>query len=299
MAKKIKVIRKTDRLSVAFSAYNDLLNIEYEIIIKNGGCIESFVEKKFSVPTACNLEKEILISFSKENFYHLTGFHHSTLTRLMQYNRNGKTQSDFYDDVKNGKVTVADLQNSERKDYILNRLEILSNLEKIIDRASNLRDYDGFLYVKNKTNGVVRGKEKIRTANCFIYNNENDLTFPEADNIFIFFSVNEVKTYPPKQPRFLTYYMNPCSIVFKENIDEENYNFGHNKITVLVRKKDYANNKRETLYIAPGYAVNRLNIIKKELDYYKADKNRLKEVLLHPKATEEFKRDVMAIMETL
>lgn len=299
MTKKIKVIKNSDKLSAAFSAYNSLLNIEYEIIIKNGGCIESFAEKKFSAPTACNLEKEILISFFKENFYHLTGLHHSNLTKLTQYNRNGKTQANFYDDVKNGKVTDEDLQNSERKDYILQRLEILSSLETIIDRASNLRDYDGFLYVENKKNGVVKGKEKIGAANCFIYNNENDLIFPEADNIFIFFSLNGVKTYPTKQPRFLTYCTNPCSIVFKENVEEEDYNRGHNRLTVLVRKKDYANNKRETLYIAPGYVVNRLNIIKKELEYYKADKNRFEPVLRHPKATEEFKKELLSFMESL
>ncbi len=299
MTKKIKVIKNSDKLSAAFSAYNSLLNIEYEIIIKNGGCIESFAEKKFSAPTACNLEKEILISFFKENFYHLTGLHHSNLTKLTQYNRNGKTQANFYDDVKNGKVTDEDLQNSERKDYILQRLEILSSLETIIDRASNLRDYDGFLYVENKKNGVVKGKEKIGAANCFIYNNENDLIFPEADNIFIFFSLNGVKTYPTKQPRYLSYCTNPCSIVFKENVEEEDYNRGHNRLTILVRKKDYANNKRETLYIAPGYVVNRMNIIKKELEYYKADKNRFEAVLRHPKATEEFKKELLSFMESL
>ena len=299
MTKKIKVIKNSDKLSAAFSAYNSLLNIEYEIVIKNGGCIESFAEKKFSAPTACNLEKEILISFFKENFYHLTGLHHSNLTKLTQYNRNGKTQANFYDDVKNGKVTDEDLQNSERKDYILQRLEILSCLETIIDRASNLRDYDGFLYVENKKNGVVKGKEKIGAANCFIYNNENDLIFPEADNIFIFFSLNGVKTYPTKQPRYLSYCTNPCSIVFKENVEEEDYNRGHNRLTVLVRKKDYANNKRETLYIAPGYVVNRMNIIKKELEYYKADKNRFEAVLRHPKTTEEFKKELLSFMESL
>ena len=299
MTKKIKVIKNSDKLSAAFSAYNSLLNIEYEIVIKNGGCIESFAEKKFSAPTACNLEKEILISFFKENCYHLTGLHHSNLTKLTQYNRNGKTQANFYDDVKNGKVTDEDLQNSERKDYILQRLEILSCLETIIDRASNLRDYDGFLYVENKKNGVVKGKEKIGAANCFIYNNENDLIFPEADNIFIFFSLNGVKTYPTKQPRYLSYCTNPCSIVFKENVEEEDYNRGHNRLTVLVRKKDYANNKRETLYIAPGYVVNRMNIIKKELEYYKADKNRFEAVLRHPKTTEEFKKELLSFMESL
>lgn len=299
MAKKIRIVKKADTLHTAFSAFTQLQNIEYEIIVKNGGCIEEAAENKFSTQIDSSLEKEILISFSSENFYHLTGFHHSNLPKLLQYNRNGKTQADFYADVKNGKVTFSDLQTAERKDYILQRLEILANLENIIDETVTLRDYDGILYVKNKDNDKITKKEKITSANCFLYNNANNLTFPEANNIFVFFSLNSVRKFPPKNPRFLTYYMNPCSIVFKEKVEEEDYNLGHNKITVLVRKKDYANNKRKTLYIAPGYIVNKINQFKKELDYYVADKSRFEELLQHPKITQDFKDRITEIMNTI
>lgn len=299
MAKKIKIVRKADKLNIAFSAYTQLQNVEYEIIVKNGGCIEEAAEKKFSTQTDASLEKEILISFSNENFYHLTGVHHSNLPKLLQYNRNGKTQSDFYADVKNGKLTISDLQTAERKDYILQRLEILANLEKIIDESVILRDYNGILYVKNKNTDKIVEKEKIKSANCFIYNNANELGLPEANNIFVFFSLDSTKKFPSKNPRFLTYCMNPCSIVFKEKIEEEDYNLGHNKITVLVRKKDYANNKRKTLYIAPGYIVNKINLFRKELDYYIEDKERLDELLMHPKITQEFKDEVTKIINSL
>ena len=64
MTKKIKVIKNSDKLSAAFSAYNSLLNIEYEIIIKNGGCIESFAEKKFSAYTI-KIPQKLRLKYSK------------------------------------------------------------------------------------------------------------------------------------------------------------------------------------------------------------------------------------------
>ena len=188
--------------------------------------------------TSGELEKKILLRFAKENFYHLTGIRHSEITKLVEYNRNGKTQSDFYDDVKLQRVTISDIQKSPHKDYLLKRLEIVKNIEQILDTTLNLTDYDGKLYYVDPQTKAIKSKESVKSAHCFVYNNKNSIGFPEANNIFLFFSLNEVKSFPTAKPKFLTFYCNPCSVIFKENLDEENYNYKHSKLIVLLRRKN-------------------------------------------------------------
>ena len=298
MAKKV-IVKSKDILSASFSAYKNLMNIEYEIIVKNGGYIESVAEKRGYAQTSGNLEKEILLRFSKENFYHLTGIRHSEVTKLVEYNRNGKTQGDFYDDVKLQKVTIADILKSPHKDYLVKRPEIVKNIEGILDTTLNLTDYDGKLYYVDPQTRVVKSKDSVKSAHCFVYNNNNSIIFPEANNIFLFFSLNEVKSFPSVKPRFLTFYCNPCSVIFKENLEAENYNYKHTKLIVLLRKKNHNNGTIKTLYIAPGYIINNPRLFKKEVEYYKADKTRLEELLSHPKMTSDLKVDFLTLLKNL
>lgn len=296
MSKKV-IIASKDKLSATFSAYKNLINIEYEIIVKNGGYIESVAEQKGYAYTSSDLEKEILLRFTKENFYHLTGLKHSEVTKLIEYNRNGKTQSDFFDDVKLQKVTIADILKSPHKDYLLKRLEIVQNIEPILDTTLNLTDYDGKLYYVDPQTKVTKYKNSIKSAHCFVYNKNNSISFPEANNVFLFFSLNGVKSFPTAKPRFLTFYCNPCSVIFKENIEAENYNYKHTKLIVLLRKKDNNIGTIKTLYIAPGYIINNPNLFKKEIEYYKTDKARLEELFSHPKMTKELKRKIQTFFQ--
>lgn len=295
MAKKV-VVKSKDNLSTAFYAYKNLINIEYEIIVKNGGNVESVAERNGFANTSGELEKEILLRFAKEDFYHLTGIRHSEVTKLIEYDRNGKTQSDFYNDVKLQKVTIADIHKSPQKDYLLKRLEIVKNIEQILDTTLNLTDYDGKLYYVDSQTKATKSKNSVKSAHCFVYNNNNSINFSEAKNIFLFFSLNEVKLFPSVKPRFLTFCCNPCSVIFKENLDAENYNYKHTKLIVLLRKKDCNNASVKTLYIAPGYIINKPNLLKKEIEYYKEDKTRLEELLSHPKITPEFKTEIQVLL---
>lgn len=284
------MLNEIDLLASAFSTYNKLLDIEYEIIIKNAGCIEKIAEERFSFQTDGSLGKIILLKFSQENFYHLTGFQHSEIEKLTRYNRNGKTQSDFYKDIKNKKLLIDDLEKSIKKEYLLHRLEILRNLEKIIDSSVIISEYDGYLHYFDKQKNLVKTSKKISAANCFLYTDDCcQLAFPQANNVFIFFSLNEVRKFPAKTPKFFTYFFNPCSIVIKENLYEENYLLGHKKLNVLIKKKNKRTKTKETLYIAPGYVIHNPKILETEQIYYKSDKNRLKELLAHPKITAELK----------
>lgn len=185
MAKKV-IVKSKDKLSTAFYAYKNLINIEYEIIVKNGGNVESVAERNGFANTSGELEKEILLRFAKEDFYHLTGIRHSEVTKLIEYDRNGKTQSDFYNDVKLQKVTIADIHKSPQKDYLLKRLEIVKNIEQILDTTLNLTDYDGKLYYVDSQTKATKSKNSVKSVIALFITIITQLIFPRQRIYFCF-----------------------------------------------------------------------------------------------------------------
>lgn len=257
-----------DLLYSAFEEYRKLTNIKYIFVIKHASNIATLAETRFLKKTNSDFQKEIWLHFRPEDFYHFTGLRHSSNVKLSGYDKNSATKRNFYDDVKNHKVTYTDICNINIVDHPneidseTERILSIINIENYLDKSNELRDYDGFLYKKNKF-GSYNKKEAIKSANCYI-------RCPEESSGKIknyFFSLETVVDSSKNNPKTQAYVCNPCSIVCKNNDEEEDFRINHDLITVLVKKKDYITGIEETLYIYPAYLADKPDQIEKEKTY--------------------------------
>ncbi len=269
-----------DLLQEAFEAYKRLLDIEYSYVVLDPGCMAAKAEQKFGTKVRSELKQEIFFRFRKSDFYHFTGFQHAQNANLTAYDRNQKMISSFFDDVASHKIKYEEVENIEdrtNREYLDQRLKLIAELERNLDGNNILRDYDGYLYKSDDD----KGTEKLKSADCLIQTRNESL-----NKIFYFFSLNEIKLFPPKKPQLQSYCCYPCSINFNENEDYSKY---HKLITVLIKKKSVSAGSEDTLFISERYLLSNPENIEKEKDYLRNNPDYVAGLLGRNGVAEEFK----------
>lgn len=175
-----------DKLKLCAINFNNLLNIEYKIIIGRK-----------------NKSEEINLKFSKVDFHHLIGI--GKLKSLYSANEN---REKVFKKIIADKLKYTDLIKDERFINIQNRFEPLSNLEKLIDNNELIFKYNKSI---NKFSSIQAKYLLVSTFNnndiyIFLDTNKENKYFCKS------FFPKDKKDYSERQPKY--------KLLYKEKINK-------------------------------------------------------------------------------
>ena len=193
----------------AATAFQKLLSVKYKIVLGRK-------DKSISID----------LTFSEDNFYHLSGFQH-----FKGYHFNKIRREKFYKDVLSGTINDSTVDNYSSNKAVLERVRALIQLENLID--GNNAEF--FQYDKQR----VRFFSNL-DANYVIKNSLNDVDF-----ILSFLVQRETR-----KKAALTYNFNSIFPLTSYDFTEKQMRY-----SVLLKEK-YIKGTKETLFNHPNYNCN-------------------------------------------
>lgn len=175
-----------DKLQECAKAFENLLNIQYNIVIGRKGKTHN-----------------ISLIFQNTNFHHLLGLHKLKDLQIAQIKR-----EDVFKDILNGKITYNHIHKSVYINNIVNRIDPLSCIENLLDNNKLIFQYND---KKNKIS-LIQANYLLSTPH-----NQNDvyIFIDKCKNDETFFC----RSFFPRETLDYTKGQSRYTMLYKEKID--------------------------------------------------------------------------------